>query len=67
MKLSKFMSAPEAIFVTGRAVFRLTPEGVALMEVAPRVDVEVDVLAQMDFAPKIDGTPATMAAAHFSE
>jgi propionate CoA-transferase len=40
-----------AIYVTERAVFRLTPEGVELIEVAPGIDIERDVLAHMDFQP----------------
>lgn len=40
-------------YVTERAVFRLTDHGVELTEVAPGVDVDRDVLAQMDFTPKV--------------
>ena len=57
----------EVLFVTERAVFRLTADGVVLTEVAPGIDVGADVVAHMGFTPKIDGAPATMAAAHFSE
>jgi propionate CoA-transferase len=34
-------------------VFRLTPEGLELAEVAPGIDVERDVLAQMRFRPVV--------------
>lgn len=54
-------SAAEAIerqvpvlYVTERCVFRLTPRGLLLAEVAPGIDVERDILAQMDFAPIVD-------------
>ena len=41
----------EVVFVTERAVFRLTPDGLALVEVAPGIDLRKDVIELMDFAP----------------
>ncbi|MBC6456512.1 acyl CoA:acetate/3-ketoacid CoA transferase [Actinomadura sp. HBU206391] len=43
----------EALFVTERAVFRLTTEGVELTEVACGVDIERDILPHMGFRPLI--------------
>jgi propionate CoA-transferase len=42
------------IYVTERCVFQLTPGGLELIEVAPGIDIERDVLAQMDFEPIIN-------------
>ena len=43
------------LYVTERCVFRLTPDGLELIEIAPGVDLEKDVLAHVGFAPIIDG------------
>jgi propionate CoA-transferase len=41
------------LFVTERCVFRLGPNGLELVEVAPGVDIERDILARMDFRPLV--------------
>lgn len=41
----------QVVFVTERAVFRLTQDGLELAEVAPGIDVERDILAHMGFRP----------------
>jgi acyl CoA:acetate/3-ketoacid CoA transferase len=59
-------SGQQVLYVTERGVFRLTPEGVALTEIAPGADLRRDLLERMDFAPLMAGAPAVMAAVHFT-
>jgi propionate CoA-transferase len=54
----------QVLFVTERAVFQLTPEGMELIEIAPGIDLERDVLAHMGFTPMMRNV-RTMDAALF--
>ena len=47
-------------YVTDRAVFALDDDGLVLIEVAPGIDVERDVLGQMDFRPRVAEQVQTM-------
>lgn len=54
------------LYVTERCVFNLGTEGLELIEVAPAIDIDRDILAHMDFKPLIK-TPITMDARIFQD
>lgn len=53
------------LYVTERCVFRLTTEGLELIEIAPGIDLQQDILDRMAFAPVIRQAPVLMDAAIF--
>lgn len=57
----------EIMFITERAVFRLTAEGLVLSEIAPGIDLQKDVLDKMEFMPIICKDLKTMDARLFNE
>jgi len=50
----------QVMFITERAVFRLLPSGLELIEIAPGVDLQKSVLDQMSFRPEISASLRTM-------
>ncbi len=48
------------LYVTERAVFTLSPEGLELLEIAPGIDLEKDIFEQMEFMPVVKKRPALM-------
>lgn len=58
----------EALIVTERAVFRVLPEGLELIEIAHGIDLQTQVLDLMEFPPMRIAEPLPlMAAAHFEK
>ncbi|MEM4831671.1 MAG: CoA-transferase, partial [Sulfolobales archaeon] len=55
------------LFVTERAVFRLTENGLELIEVAPGVDVDKHILSKMEFKPRISKNLREMDVELFNE
>jgi len=48
------------LYVTERCVFRLCPQGLELIEIAPGIDLERDILAHMQFRPVWTAEPVQM-------
>jgi len=57
----------EVLYVTERAVFRLQPDGVHLVEVAPGIDLPSEILDRMGFQPVITEPPRMMERRHFTD
>ena len=60
-----FRRGQPVLYVTERCVFRLHERGLELIEIAPGLDLERDVLAHMGFHPVIEREPALMDGAVF--
>ena len=54
-----------ALFVTERAVFQIGSEGLELIEIAPGIDAERDVISNMGFRPRVSRELKTMDARIF--
>lgn len=55
------------LYVTERCVFRLCEEGLELIEIAPGVDLQKDILDRMDFVPVMKREPSPMDARIFRD
>jgi propionate CoA-transferase len=58
-------SRQPVLFITERAVFSLEDGHLALIEVAPGIDVEKDIIAHMGFRPRTSPAPKSMPAEIF--
>jgi len=56
----------EVRYITERCVLRLADDGIEVIEIAPGVDLERDVLARLPFRPAVSPALRTMDAAIFS-
>ncbi|MBP6782513.1 MAG: hypothetical protein KA152_01900, partial [Verrucomicrobiales bacterium] len=56
----------QVFYVTERAVFQLESSGLKLIEVAPGIDLQREVLEQMEFVPQIATTLLSMPLPDFS-
>ncbi|MDP2792804.1 MAG: hypothetical protein Q8O25_01775, partial [Sulfurisoma sp.] len=59
-------SGKTVLYITERCVFRLCAEGLELIEIAPDIDLQRDILERMEFAPILRGEPAPMDARIFA-
>jgi propionate CoA-transferase len=55
-----FKRGQQVLYITERCVFRLVDVGLELIEIAPGIDLERDILDQMAFRPAISPTLKTM-------
>lgn len=49
------LQCKQVVYITERCVLELREDGLVLTEIAPGIDLQLDVLAHMDFRPHIEG------------
>jgi len=54
-------------YITERGVFELTKDGLMLIEIAPGIDLEKDILSKMEFKPLISDNLKIMNEALFKD
>lgn len=54
-------------YITERGVFELTKDGLMLIEIAPGIDLEKDILSKMEFKPLISDNLRIMNEALFKD
>jgi propionate CoA-transferase len=62
-----FKRGQQVLYVTERCVFRLIKTGLELIEIAPGIDLERDIMNQMSFRPAISPKLGTMDARIFRD
>lgn len=60
-------SGKKVLYITERAVYELSKEGIVLTEIAPGIDLQRDILDQMEFAPIISQNLKEMDARIFKD
>ncbi len=60
-----FERGQSALYVTERCVFRLAQQGLELVEIAPGIDLERDIMAHMNFRPAVSARLKVMDARIF--
>ena len=61
-----FQSGQQVLYVTERCVFRLIATGLELIEIAPGIDMEPDIMAHDGFSPRSFPVTQTDGCTHFS-
>ncbi len=59
-------SGKTVLYITERCVFRLCQDGLELVEIAPGIDLQRDILDRMEFAPILQREPMLMDARIFA-